>query len=301
MRRDSSDSGISRRAFLGSTAAVTALALPAELAFPASRPVAMRGGLIDVNVHLSRWPQRRLPGDEPPALAAKLRRHGVTQAWAGSFDGLLHKDLGAVNAHLAIECRQYGCGLLLPFGSVNPKAPDWEEELHRCAEVHRMPGIRLYPNYHGYPLDDPDLARLLHLAVEHRLIVQLALMMEDERAMHPLLRVEPVNLAPLAQVVKQMPGLRLVLLNALRTLRGEPLRQLLAAGEVYVEPATLEGVGGLARLLEQVPTQRVLFGSHAPFYYFESALMKLQESPLSQEQLHAIRRENAQRLIASKG
>lgn len=299
MTSEPSSNGISRRAFLGSAVAATALALPTERAFAAAKPVAMRGGLIDVNVSLSRWPLRRLPCDETPVLVAKLRLHGVTQAWTGSFDGLLHKDLGAVNAHLALECRQHGRGLLLPFGSVNPKAPDWEEELRRCVEVHQMPGIRLHPNYHGYKLDDPDFARLLRLAADRRLIVQLALAMEDERAMHPLLRVEPVNPAPLADLVKQTPGLRLVLLNALRALRGEPLRKLLAAGEVYVEVATLEGVGGVARFLEQVPMQSVLFGSHAPFYYFESALLKLQESPLSQEQLTAVRCENAQKLIAA--
>ena len=298
MNREESAGGISRRAFLGAAAAATALALPAERAFAATKPVTMRGGLIDVNVSLSRWPLRRLPCDDSPALVAKLRRHDVTQAWAGSFDGLLHKDLGAVNARLALECRQHGRGLLLPFGSVNPKAPDWEEELRRCVEVHQMAGVRLHPNYHGYKLDDPDFARLLRLAADRRLIVQLTLAMEDERAMHPLLRVEPVNPAPLADLVKEIPGLRLVLLNALRTLRGEPLRKLLAAGEVCVEVATLEGVGGVARFLEQVPMQRVLFGSHAPFYYFESAFLKLQESPLSQPQLNAIRRENAQRLAS---
>ena len=159
-----------------------------------------------------------------------------------------------------------------------------------------MAGVRLHPNYHGYKLDDPDFARLLRLAADRHLIVQLTLEMEDERAMHPLLRVEPVNPAPLADLVERTPGIRLVLLNALRTLRGEPLRKLLAAGEVCVEIAMLEGIGGVARFLEQVPMPRVLFGSHAPFFYFESAFLKLQESSLSQQQLNAIRHENAQRL-----
>lgn len=286
---------ITRRAFLGATAAATALALPAERAMAQAESVETHGELIDVNVSLSRWPLRRLPYDESPALVAKLRRAGVTQAWAGSLDGLLHKDLGAVNARLMMECRQHGDSLLLPFGSVNPKTPDWEEELRRYAEVHHMPGIRLYPNYHGYALDDPDFARLLHLAGDRRLIVQIAVMMEDERAMHPLLRVPPVNPAPLAELALKTPGHRLMLLNALGTLRGEALRQLLAAG-VCVEIATLERVGGVATLLDQAPLQKVVFGSHAPLFYLESALLKLQESPLSQKQLNALRCENAQTL-----
>ena len=163
-----------------------------------------------------------------------------------------------------------------------------------------MAGIRLHPNYHGYKLDDVDFVRLLRLAAERGLIVQLAMVMEDERMMHPLLRVEPVDTAPLAKIIKQMPGLRMVLLNALGTLRGQPLMDLIAAGEVYVEIAMLEGVGGIAKLLGQVPVNHVLFGSHAPLFYFESALLKLKESPLNAEQLRAIRSENAQSLLANR-
>ena len=200
--------------------------------------------LIDVNVNLSRWPTRRVAGDDAGELVSRLHRSGVTQAWAGSFDGLLHKDLAEVNARLAEDCRKYRRGFLQAFGSINPMLPDWEEELRRCAENHRMAGIRLHPNYHGYKLDDSGFVSCLRLAAEHRLIVQLAVIMEDERMMHPLLRVPPVDTTPLLTIVRQTPSLRIVLLNALGTLRGKPLLDLLG-GEVSVEISMLEGVGGV--------------------------------------------------------
>jgi predicted TIM-barrel fold metal-dependent hydrolase len=283
---------LDRRDFLKVAAAAAGVtALGAAKAAPS--------GLIDANVYLSRWPLRRLPCDDTAALAAKLRDNGVTQAWAGSFDGLLHRDIAAVNARLADECRRHGDGLLVPFGSVNPKLPDWEDDLRRCVEEHHMPGIRLHPNYHGYKLDDPDFARLLRLAARRGLLVQLALIMEDERMMHPMLRAEPTNTKPLAALVKQTPGLRLVLLNSQRVLRGPALAHIIEAGEVHAEIAMLEGVGGVANLFPAgVPPGRVLFGSSAPMFYFESAVLKLKESPLTEEQLRAIRCDNARRLLA---
>lgn len=276
----------------------TSVGLSAAFAGVHAAPSGSGGDLIDVNVNISRWPLRRVRWDDTSALVTMLRRQGLAQAWVGSFDGLLHKDLASVNARLADECRRHGRGILVPFGSINPKLPDWEEDLRRCAEVHGMPGIRLHPNYHGYKLDDPDFRRLAQMAAKRGLLVQLALVMEDERMMHPLLRVEPVDTAPLVDLVKQIPGLRLVLLNALRTLRAKPLLDLIAAGEVYVEIAMLEGVGGIANLLAQVPVHRVLFGSHAPLFYFEAALLKLKESPLTDQQRRALRIDNARRLLA---
>jgi len=267
----------------------------------AEPPVAApSGGLIDVNVSLSRWPCRRLPYDETRELVAHLRRGRVAQAWAGSFDGLLHKNLAAVNARLAEDCHRQGQGMLIPFGSINPMLPDWEEDLRRCAQEHHMPGIRLHPSYHGYKLDDPAFARLLRLAAQERLIIQLALCMEDERMMNPLMRAPAVDPSPLVPLMKQTPGLRLVLLNTRAPLTVAPLMALGGPGEVYLEIAMLDGVAGIERLLQHVPLSRLCFGSHSPFYIFESAVLKLKESVLSDEQLHAIRQANAARLLASK-
>jgi predicted TIM-barrel fold metal-dependent hydrolase len=252
--------------------------------------------ILDANVNLSRWPFRRLRGDDTPELVSMLRERGVSQAWVGSFDGLLHKDIGGVNERLASECRRFGAGLLTPFGTVNPKLPDWEEDLRRCAEVYRMPGIRLHPNYHGYKLDDPDFAKLLQGASERRLLVQLALKMEDDRTQHPLLRVPPVDASGLLGLIGEIPRLRLAILNGPGPLSREALPKLAAAG-VCFDIAMLEGVTGVARLIEQIPVERILFGSHFPFFTWEAARLKVTESGLDESKERAILSGNAQRLI----
>jgi len=252
---------------------------------------------IDVNVYLSRWPFRRLPDDETPRLVRRLRSGKVTGAWAGSFDGLLHKDVAAVNARLVKECRRHGEGLLIPFGTINPTLPDWQEDLRRCHERHHMPGIRLHPNYHGYRLDDPVCAELLGQAEKRNLIVQLVVKMEDERTQHPLLKVPAVETTPIVKLLPRFPRLRIVLLNSLRTLRSAGLKRLATAGRVWFDIAMQEGVGGVGKLAKTVPVDRVLFGSYAPFFYFESARLKITEAALTEKQTAAILRGNAGKLI----
>lgn len=291
-----------RRDFLARTTGAMAavIARPHDAAAEESKPAPARGmEIIDTNVSLGRWPFRRLPLDETPALVAKLRANGVTQAWAGSFDALLHKDIAAVNARLADECARFGEGMLIPFGALNPMLPAWEEDLRRCAELHKMRGIRLHPNYHGCKLGDPIFERVLQLASERDLAVQIAVIMEDERTLSPLVNVPPTDTAPLVPLVKKYPRARVQLLNAFRTLRGKPVLDLAAAG-VRFEIAMLEGVAGIGKLLAEIQPARLLFGSHAPFFYFESAKLKLRESVLTDTQFTAISAEDARTFLAGK-
>jgi len=253
---------------------------------------------IDVNVYLSRWPFRRLVGDEPAELVARLRQKGVSSAWAGSFDALLQRDLAGVNARLAEDCNKHGKDFLVPFGTVNPLMPFWEDDLKRCHEMN-MPGLRLYPGWHGYALNHPELVKLLRKATEVGMVVQVALRLEDERTLNPLLHLQPVDTAPLPEIVAAVPRLRLVLLNHFGLVKPALWPKLMAAGQVFAEIATVEGIGGITKLLESVSAERVLFGSHFPFFYFESAELKMKESKLEPAIERAVRSENAKRLLAS--
>jgi len=141
---------------------------------------------------------------------------------------------------------------------------------------------------------------VLHVAAANRLIVQLVASMEDLRTQHPLMRVPPVDLSPLAQVLKSQPSTWLLLLNWWPALRGERIGALADSGEVYFDLAMLEGIEGIARLVEQLPPERVLFGSNFPLFYFEAALLKVQESGLPLSMKTMLFEGNARRILSPK-
>jgi len=287
-----------RRTFL-STAAVAVATAPLLRSAQAASS-ASGGGLVDTNIYLSHWAVRHSWAQTPRLVLEKLRHHRVTSAWVGSFDGVLHTDIAGVNARLAEDCAKDGGGVLRPFGTINPTFPDWEEDLRRCHEVHRMPGVRLFPNYHGYTLDDGRFAQLLDLAARRGVLVQIALSIEDDRSQNPVLAAAPVQPAPLVEVMQKIPKARVMLLNSgARVLSGNnPLLGRLAAAGVHFEIATLETVAGIEAVLQRAPGVRLSFGSHAPYFYMEAALLKLQESTLTPAQLAGITHGNAEAAIA---
>lgn len=303
---------LDRRRFLKNSA-LSLAALGAPATWPARAAAAAKAdapaapgnlpGIVDTNVHLSSWPFRHLKYSRTPDLVAKLRRHQVERAWASTFDALLTKDMSGANARLVEECRTRGEGMLEPFGGINPMLPDWEEDLRRCHEVHHMAGIRVHPSYQGYSLDHPDFARLLRFATERGLIVQIALQMEDTRVQHPLLPAPPVDAAPLVGLLRDVPLARIQLLNASPARLSPAARPLLNLANVSFDIAGIEGVGMVGRILggrggidRRFPAERLLFGSHAPYFPLECAVMRMFESPLNLPQMQAIMNGNARRL-----
>lgn len=305
---------IKRRTFISdSLMAAAALSLPISFEAKESSQVfksaVMPGSstdIIDTNVNLFEWPFRHLKYGQTSALVSKLRRHRITQAWAGSFEALFHKDINAVNARLAEECQTKGEGMLLPFGTVNLAWPDWKEDLRRCHEVYKMPGIRLYPIYQTFDLTHPDFPELVRLATDRGLVIQIVGDMVDSRQHHPIVQVRDLNMEPLLNIMKQVPQAKVQLLYWNHRVRSSLLEKLVSDTNVVLDTSRIEGVGALSRLIEgnpwqgsakPVPVQHLLFGSHAPYFPVEASVIKLFESPLDLEQMKAIMSINADRFL----
>src|SRR5438876_3726383 len=227
---------INRRSFLkNSVLGAAAVSLPGQQSSAAQtaylnasvvRP-SRALGIIDTNVNLFNWPFRALKYRDTKALVAKLRKHRVIEAWAGSFEALLSKDMNGVNARLAAECHEHGRGFLIPFGSVNLAWPDWQEDVRRCHEVHRMPGIRIYPGYQPFELDHPGMESLVQMTSERGLILQVVFGMEDPRVHHPIINVGPATFGPLLKAVNGTSNAKIQLLHFSGSGEGENLSQFM--------------------------------------------------------------------------
>jgi predicted TIM-barrel fold metal-dependent hydrolase len=306
---------IDRRSFFRKSllsAAAVSLASPQPLAAQTAArnaPAAtstQAPGIIDTNVNLFHWPFRPLKYRNTKALVAKLKKHRVTEAWSGSFEALLFKDMNGVNARLAAECLEHGPGFLIPFGSVNLAWPDWEDDVRRCHEVYKMPGIRIYPGYQPFDLGHPGMENLVKMISERGLVLQVVFGMEDPRVHHPIINVGPVTFAPLLKAVRGTPHAKVQLLHFDGSIRGDGLSQFMAQTNTFIDISRLEGNGAVGRMIGsvqglnsgRVPVERIVFGSHAPYFPIETAILKLIESPLDAQQLQAIMQGNARQLLS---
>ncbi len=257
-------------------------------------------GLVDSNAYLFSWPFRQLKYDTPERLRQKLRAHCVQRAWVASFQAVWHKQLDRCNRQLAAVCRKFE-EFFVPFGTVNPTWPDWREDLRRCCDEYRMPGIRLFPGYHGYQGGESELVALLEEATRRGLLVQIAIKLEDNRVHHPATAIQKVDLPTLSASLARVPQARVQLLQADEVLHSPVFKELLELPHLVFDISSLEGQAGLRRVLDgnlpqlatKVPIGKLLFGSHAPLFPVESAVWKLFESELSKDEAIAIMRQNA--------
>ena len=259
-------------------------------------PMSMPSKVIDTNVSLFHWPFRRLPLDEVNELCAKFQQLGITEAWAGSFEALLHRDLRKVNERLQKLCQKRA--ELIPVGAVNPNLPDWKHDLNLCLGRFAMPGVRLLPGYHGYALDDAVFGELLVTATKLGGFVQVVVAMEDTRPQSSSLQAPNVDPRPLQHWMQQIPDAKVQILNCRPSASD---RQTFASiPRLTVDTSRVDGTDGVATLANAIGIDRVLYGSHSPFLIPEAACIRMIETGIPGAEVKTIMQKNAEHFRNSK-
>ena len=139
--------------------------------------------IVDANAYLGDFPWRPVDA-APDDLLARMDREGIDRAVVSSLDAVFYRNVHHGNRELAASVAGHG-DRFVPFATINPAYPAWEDDLEECVTELGMKGVRLFPMHHDYALDDPAVEALLGKAVELDIPVMFVPTLEDTRQHHP--------------------------------------------------------------------------------------------------------------------
>ncbi|MFH1969906.1 MAG: amidohydrolase family protein [Verrucomicrobiota bacterium] len=244
--------------------------------------------IVDVNTSFGRWPFHKFNVNSTQALAKHLNAAGITRALISSIDGILYPDPLACDAELFKAVKSMP--MLIPVPTINPCLANWRKAL----ETNGLKAVKIIPNYHNYPLADPAVGQLMEVLADRRIPLIIQMRVNDERNQYPLMKIPGVDLRAVVRLANTCREAPVICLCAYH---GEAIELVQKTVNVHVDISFIETFQTLPTLLRKIPAERILFGSHTPFLYTASAVMKLNAARLTSKSYKAIASANAQRLF----
>jgi len=244
--------------------------------------------IIDINTSLGRWPFQRFDVNSAQALAKRLRNVGIAKALVSSIDAVLYPDPAPCDDDLLKAVQ--GEPLFIPVPTVNPVLTHWRAML----AAQGLKAVRIVPNYHNYSLADPAVAPFMETLAVMKMPLLIQMRVDDERNQYPLMKVPGVAWKDVVRLADAFPSVSIVCLCAYR---GEAVELVRQTKNVRVDISFISMFRTLPTLLQQIAPDRILFGSHTPFFYTVSAVMKLEAARQMEKDYRAVACSNAMQLF----
>ena len=219
------------------------------------------------------------------------------------MNGIFYKDTHASNEELYEEWksdRQFQ-DRFIPFGIINPMYGGWEYDLETCAKKFNMKGIRLYPKYHDYSLNEPSFIKLVRNARDMGMIVAFTLRMFDTRGPRHWMDIKTEGvLADVMPIIRAVPDARYFILNVANNMNlGKEELELFNRTKVLMDTSgrRLSNLGGL---LKTYGTDKFAFGTHSPVLDYATGLLRieaLREDEADEDTKNILRSGNAKKFL----
>lgn len=255
--------------------------------------------IIDANVFYGRWPFRDCGEDDIRSIGARCAKNGVTGMLVSSVQSIFYQD--PFEAELKLHAQVSACEGARHVYTVNPLAAGWRDDLASAVRDFGIVALKVFPGYHPYSLQGPEMAAVCEAAGKYALPLIVACCVEDVRVTH-MLRQTPLPVDKLGVFLGTWRDVDVVLANLSF---GEIMAlgpNLLSRDRVSVDMAGLKFISfAVEKLLKRFPAEMLLFGSQCPLYVQRGILNEVILEKLPEDVQRLILHDNACRVFSLEG
>lgn len=249
--------------------------------------------LIDVNASYGPWPFTPLSCETLKELDQHLAKHGISKALVSPLRAIFYDDPHSTNLELLRQSRRYS--RLVPIPTLNPSLADCIENLEHYRSQYDIKAVKLYPNFHNYPLISKRCSRLLSYLEKARLPLILNFRVEDERHLYHALKLKSVSIVQTKHLAKRYAKLKLLCVG----LSLDEIKSFdTSFPNIRFDLSFADWYRLIPTLLEHLRPEQLMFGSHTPLMVTEANIYKLKVSPIDKRIQQQIEGENAQKFFS---
>lgn len=234
--------------------------------------------IIDVNCLAGHWPFRKLPGNTFGELVNIHKANGITSGYVSSLNSIFYNDpfQGDEELHELIKDTGYHHVL-----TVNPLLPSFEDDIERGIKLFNISGVKIFPTYHGYRLDAPEVKALCEVLKKHGLPLFLTMRMEDERLSYIVIPT-PIQISDIQTFLETNKDLKIILLNIRFNEIKNISNTLIESSNIYFDTSGLKDqLFNVEKLAEELGNRKILYGSLYPLFCLKSTLLEVTSAGIS--------------------
>lgn len=244
----------------------------------------------DVNCLLGSWPFRKLYKNTLEDLKKVHEKNGITSGYVSSLSSIFYNDPfeGELELHEAIKDSGYKHIL-----TINPLLPAFEEDIAQGIELFDIKGVRIYPYYHDYTLDNKYVDKLCSILAGTGLPLFLTFRLEDER-MNYMSSPRLPDTAEVAEFMTKHPKNSIVLIG-IRYAEAEALKDIINSRDnVHLDTSGLKDLlFVIEKILDLINADKLVYGSLHPLYCLKSTLLLVEKAQIDEAVREMILETNA--------
>lgn len=226
--------------------------------------------MIDFNCYIGTWPFFKIRKNSFEDLKNLHQKNGINEAYVSSLNSVFYNDPYEGDLDLRKEVCGEGYHIVQ---TLNPMLPGSIPSLERGISELKTEGVKVFPGFHGYDLNCPEMKALTDKLREYKLPLFIVLRGDDERFTYMFApgKVEPESIR---KFVYDNRDLEIYLCNIKINEVGDLKDMFLELPNVYYDFSGLKGgVFPEEKLEELGVSNKGRYGSMWPLYCMKSSLL----------------------------